>query len=618
MKAFLRGVRRAAAGAVIWNLLAAATARGDAAPGPDAAAWESSVQQAETAGRWDEAGMLYREELGRNPGRAELWVKLADLENARGNTNAVIPALEAAVKAKPADAALHARLSKLYATANKPVPAFREIDEAARLDPQQPEYWKARANLANWLGRYRDAGDSYERLIALTLQGAAYGLMLAKARTWQGDLDGGARAYRSYLKTNPENADALLEYARVESWRGDYGAALGALDQYEKQFPSTPKPDADRARTLAWADRPRAAESLNEPLLAKKPGDYELQTTRTVALAKGNRTAEALESLDKLVALRPDSEEVVELKRFIEAPLKSDATLYGRYYRDEDNLRIWQESLAGTWSVNPETRIGAHVEFWQLSADLGSGLENVDGSESADYTKAALDLRRILRPSLELSASAGYASVDEADGYVVYDLTLGARPGDEFRAAVRQQHDYLLVSPRTASLGIRRDTSIVSADWTPGMNVIVAGVGQYDRYTDGNERWGALLGPRVVTLRTDVWDLDVGVRAQLFGFSQDLDSGYYDPELYQQYALTLFNYLKMTPDSGLSLIAAAGYFRDDSMTQFDFGWSADAELMLGLRRGWTGRLSGHVVQNLRESGGAFNAVAASATLVRRF
>lgn len=520
---------------------------------------------------------------------------------------------------QPVDmAARHAAFSQGYSVSNKPVEALAEIEEALSVSPDNKDYLLARAQLANWLGRYQLAGDSYERLLSLTPAGSEYGLMLARARTWQGNLDKAVSAYRDYVKQHPDHHEALLEYARVEGWRGNTSDALRLLDRYEQHFPSQPKPDKDRARLLAWAGKVHDATKINDELLVKQPGDYELNVTRTVALDRGGNKAEAVKSLDTLRALRPDSGEVKYMSRFVESALRPDLTLSGRYYQDGDDLVITKEAISGGYSFSPSLRLGGAGEMQQLSAKAGSGLEREDGRERIDYQKVGIDAAFQFMPSLWANAAVGVAKVEDESAVLAYDLLLGIRPADSVKLMIEQERDSLLISPRSASLGIRRDTSQVTAEWTPGLDYTVVGYGRYDDLSDGNKRWEAALMPRRSVLRTQRFNLDLGLKGQMFGFDQDLNSGYYDPSFYELYALTAFSYLKITPESGLSLMGSAGYYKDDSMNRFDFGWSADGELILGAYSDWCTKLGGHYMQNFREVNGAYHAMAVDLALVRRF
>ena len=67
-------------------------------------AGQSAATVAEAAGQWDEAIRLHRAALVADPGRSDLWTRIADIEARRGNLAACVEALEKAVAASPAEA----------------------------------------------------------------------------------------------------------------------------------------------------------------------------------------------------------------------------------------------------------------------------------------------------------------------------------------------------------------------------------------------------------------------------------------------------------------------------------------------------------------------------------
>jgi predicted Zn-dependent protease len=69
---------------------------------------------AEAAGRWEEALVLHRTALARDPLRADLWVRVADIASHLDRPTEALDALRAATGARPDDAALHARLAQAY------------------------------------------------------------------------------------------------------------------------------------------------------------------------------------------------------------------------------------------------------------------------------------------------------------------------------------------------------------------------------------------------------------------------------------------------------------------------------------------------------------------------
>lgn len=575
--------------------------------------------RAEAAGQWSEAIKFHRAQLEAEPARVDLWVRIADIEIKRGNTNEAVAALQAATKASPSDAALHARLSQALSVANRPAPALQAMEAALALTPANFDYLKARAELANWLGRSSVAADSYRRMLEIRPGDAPLRLLLARARAWGGQLDSSARDYADYVKQHPDEAVPLMEYARVESWRGNFQHSIELLERYLDKFGDPKLVWKEKARVLASADRPRAATEANDPLLQMEPQDFELQFTRSVALHFANRPHEAEESVKTLEKARPDSAENESIRRLVETPLRPDVNAHFRFYEDRDNLQI----LHGEGSINlpvmPDTRLRAGVEFDELYADLGSGLENIRGIRSARYQKDWIGIQHFFLPTVWGEARAGYADVPDTGGLFAYDLQVGTRPIDSLRLSAEHERDFVTISPRSVSLGVERQTSQAEVQWQPDLLYTVVASGRYDDYNDGNERWSAIFAPRRSVLRSQDLNIDLGVRGSWFGYSEDLDSGYYDPANYQQYVATSFLYWKLTPESGINFIVNAGVFKDNTMKSFDFGWSADVEACLGAYSDWMLNVSGHVVDNFKQyASEAFGAVAASVSVTKRF
>ena len=102
---------------------------------------------AEGEGRWDDAIRIYREAVAQSPSRADLWLRIADIEAAQGEAAAALHALEVATRLEPSDATVWARLSAAYSAANRPDAAIekRQQHKATPLRPRDSERLPARA-----------------------------------------------------------------------------------------------------------------------------------------------------------------------------------------------------------------------------------------------------------------------------------------------------------------------------------------------------------------------------------------------------------------------------------------------------------------------------------------
>ncbi|MBI4830649.1 MAG: hypothetical protein HY801_03655 [Candidatus Lindowbacteria bacterium] len=167
-------------------------------------------------------------------------------------------------------------------------------------------------------------------------------------------------------------------------------------------------------------------------------------------------------------------------------------------------------------------------------------------------------------------------------------------------------------------MGIRRGANRLLSVWEPDLlHTVVAEIG-YDSFTDDNNRWGVTVAPCRSVLRSEKFNVDLGVRGDWYGFEDDLDHGYYDPELYQSYMVTGFGYWKISDDDGVSVAVDIGTVKDDSMDDFRVGWGTNVEGTFGLYRDVMLKVGGGTAQNSRQEGGAFRAYSVYAALTFRF
>src|SRR5438552_2483048 len=93
----------------------------------------------------------------------------------------------------------------------------------------------------------------------------------------------------------------------------------------------TPWPTSRKPR---W--RPSRAYQMLTPLLIAAPDSYELNLTRTVALARQHRAREAFDALTILRSLAPDPVGVRAAERVVRAELASSAEPRVSVYSDSD------------------------------------------------------------------------------------------------------------------------------------------------------------------------------------------------------------------------------------------------------------------------------------------
>ncbi len=569
----------------------------------------------EAAGRWDEAIAGYQAVLTQSPDRADLWLRIANIEAARQNTTASIAALQRAGSILKADATVFAKLSQAHAIAGQPAEALAAIEVALVQIPDSEEYLRARATLATWVADYSRARDSYRRLAKLKPEDVNLLVDYARVSAWDGATDEAAGLYRRYLKSYPEAADVWLELARAESWRGNYAGATSVLEEHRERFGASAASAHQLAAVMASGGRPRAAEAVISPLLRQAPDDYQLNLTRTIALAMQQRAGEASASLDTVRRLEPNARDTRSAERVLRSMLASTADSRFAAYSDSDELRVRRLEPRASILIRTGTRVAGGYEHTRLDARRASGLDQVNGSASAEYRHGWARISQKVGP-LTIGGQLGQAKAEGRE-LTTYAFRTELFPRDGIRIAAERSSGFFVISPRTVGLGLTEVTHRVELELMPTLRYQIAMEAAYRDLSDGNRRWEVTVSPRRSMARTSRFNLDLGASAYVLATTNDLSNGYYDPRRYEQYALVASPYFKIHEDVGLGVTLAAGAQREGAR-EFRFGGTVGSEATFGIYQPWVLKVAGSATLNRRLESGAYRGIGGTVVLVRRF
>jgi tetratricopeptide (TPR) repeat protein len=573
--------------------------------------------KAEGEGNWREAVVIYERSLEEEPERIDLWLRIADIEGHLGNYVKAAEALTKATLIDKDNAPLYFRTSKAWSMANQPDNALKAVEMALYLDPRNSEYQKARAILANWLGDSAKAASSMEILTILDPDGKTANLNRARALAIHGDLDGSACAYEKHHHENIPDRRSLLEHGRVEAWRGNHTRSMELLNRYQKDFGEDRDYHQDKARLLAWAARPNASMTIVSGLLQDDPTDFNARYTKGIALRNDHQPAEALELAQELNREQP-SQDTEDLHLAAWTPVRSHIGATFSYYSDSDELDHLHSELFGVTFLSPKTSLAARIVYDQLTAEIGSGLENIDGTDSDEHSRGALEISHRFAPWIGADFSLGASQTGELDEFPTGSLMIDLDPADGMNLKIAYEYGYYLISPRAISLDVRHSNYFLEMNWRPNLRHTIVAWVTYDDFSDDNSKFAVILAPRRSILRGRDFNLDLGVRAWLFNFDKDLNNGYYDPDSYESYMATAFASWPLDRNNVISLSGAAGMLKDSYMDSFEFGWGADLEGTFGIYHDWMLRVYASITNNQRQAAGAFDAYRGGLTLLRRF
>ena len=539
---------------------------------------------AEVRGAWEEAATAYEKALEKTPERVDIWLRSADIRARQEEPALVIKALKGAIAAKNNDPKLYFRLSQAYAVNKQAEEALGAINKALELSPDNIEYLKAKAILANWAGHSEQAIDALEKALALHPEDTKLLLQLAQQQSWQGETDSAADLYREYLEKRPQDAAVWIEYVKVQSWRGNYPEALLALEEYRKRFGDTDEYKARLARIFTWDSKANAGLAIIDELLKKDPNNYEWNFTRTLTLSRGRHPKETVRSLEKLEQLDPGNPRTATLRRVVLTPQMSFVWGDINFYNDSDDIERLRAYLNGAWYVTPASNVAAGTRWGYLDGGEGSGLGTTDGRSSIEYSLGWLGAWHRFSPGIALQGRVGPGKIDGGDSFFYWQGIADLNPSDTLNLRLSATNDLFDVSPRAVSLSVEETKYALHWDWMFSERGFFAGSLAWSDFSDDNNRWEVSLGPRWAVARTQWFNLDIGPALYAFGFDKDLNNGYYDPGTYHFVSATAFMYIKLTDDDGISLQGDVGFQHDENMDGYGFGWDLVARGIFGIYR----------------------------------
>ncbi|MFI9652290.1 tetratricopeptide repeat protein [Guyparkeria halopsychrophila] len=588
--------------------------------GPQAT-WAQSVPDAaigaEMREDWTAAAEIYRRALDADPERIELWRRLSDVLARDGQPEAAAQALEGAVAVEPDDPDLRLATSAAWAQADRPRRALEHCLAAADVTPENVSTLRICAQQANWAGDTAAVADISGRVHAITGESSDL-KSYARALGGMGELNESVALYRDYLASHPDDAEALLGYATIQTWRGDYAEAAEALAHYREVQGEDVEWAARSARLLAWAHRPTQARVLNDELIAEEPDNYEYLYTRMLILRGEKCHSEAIAALEPLKRLRPDSKDTRDAIRSTHAFLRSNVGIEAGWRDDADNISQRRFAVKGRWSLTPETYLYGRLERRDLRTEASSPYVGVEGDTSIDIEHGWVGARHRFGPLVEVGGEIGAARIDGGGGDLgLYGLYADLRPRDNLWVDLSATRRVWDISPQSASLGITVRDHRARVHWQPTLRHSVNAEVAHGRLSDGNRRNELFVNPYRAMLRTERFNLDLGVSAHWQDYDKNLDNGYYDPSNYRRFALTAVGYWKFSDDDGLNVSLSPGWHTDDSLSKYEFGTDVSVELINGIYRDWYSRL-GVSYSDRSQTTGRYDAYAINWELVRRF
>lgn len=528
-------------------------------------------------------------------------------------------------KLNPNEAEIQYELCNRYAALKEHKKALVAIDRAVELDPENFRYLNRRIYAAGAAERPDIALESALRAYSLDPENDEILLRLARASVWSNHLDYATKYYKTYIRRHQDEKEVYIEHAQAELWRGGYSTAMNILETYQEKFGEDDQYLMAKAELLTWANTQTKAFPIIDDKLEKDPNHYSANFLNTVALKKDGHILESIESLKKTEGISPESQDSIFLRKYIMTDYRSSVRAGMDYYLDSDNLSTLSGEVEGKYFLSPLTNIFAiwHTDYTSLTGDNSLSFAKDNGSKNAIQNSLRIGISHRLSSELVAKLSAGVATAD-SNTDPVYGLNLSYAPIDELMIDLTYDHHYLTITPKTIGRGTVEDSFGMSLYWEPSYTTYVNFSAGYDMSKDDfntNDKWSVEISPKLVVLRRQNWNFDIGVSASAYGYdkeSQYYDLGYYAPKWYQAYYLVGLSTWKINSDDSVNIAMNAGKFKDSNMNTFIFGGGIHIEGVFGLYKDWMLKASIGGDYSARYYDESYKAVSSSLYITKRF
>ena len=278
---------------------------------PDSySAWYDLGYVYHALGQKDESIAAYRKSIAAKPGVFESTMNLG-LALADSGQPEAEQYLREATRLKPAANPAQGQKRAWMALArfleiSKPEDALAAFDQAASLDPKDPEPHLLAGALLEKQRRPKEAEKEYQAAIAIDPANADALTALVNLYMGERRFEGADGLLRKLLTLRPDDASAHFQLGRMLAISGKTEDAIAELETGLKLDPTDANAQRDLADLYADSGKYGLAQQLYRSLIASHPNDAGLHYAFGKSLLKQKQFPEAEQQLEKAVQLQPD------------------------------------------------------------------------------------------------------------------------------------------------------------------------------------------------------------------------------------------------------------------------------------------------------------------------
>jgi tetratricopeptide (TPR) repeat protein len=416
--------------------------------------------------------------------------------------------------------------ARVVAWRGAPREAVTLLDSLLAREPGYLPALEARAEFLAWAGEPNAAVESYARLAEILPDNRSVRSARARLLSWASRLEESIALYDSLVRTDPADRDARLGLARSLGWAGRTDSAAAVYQGMLRTDSSDVGAWAGLAQTRSWAGRLRQAEALWDRALHTDSTHVPSLVGLAQTLRWQGRDAAADEVLRRAEARDPTNQEARTQRRWLNGAIRPRAASTVTYESDSDGSGIFTLSARGGYRLRPRVDLRPYGYLRWLDFE-NSGVEL-----SQQAWGGGLEVRAELDPGWIVAGSFG-ASGSDADTVgtrIRWGATASSPGWWRIVTTVGVTHEPLDVTAQLVRNGVSVTQGGVDLRATPAGGWTTTGAFSLAEFqgSESNLRTAGALGisRRVLPVLT------AGVNARAYGFSKDLNDGYFDPSFY--------------------------------------------------------------------------------------
>lgn len=387
---------------------------------------------------------------------------------------------------------------------------------------------QARATFRGWQGDVSGALADYERIQALSPGDRSAGLQRARLLSFADSLDRSAAVYDSLLREDPDNREARLGLARVLSWDGRLDCAEVVYRGLVDDRPTDVEVLGGLARVLSWRGELGASERVWRRALERDPDDVDALLGLARTLRWEGREAAALEPLRRAREAAPGNADVERERGWVDAGLSPRLEPTAVYEGDSDDNRIYTARLRGAVRIVPRLELG--IETYGRRARNRTPEPDLERESAGGLMELALQLE----PGWWIGAGGGVTLTEEGTRQTEipsWRARVSTPRHEAVSAGLRFRREALDLTARLVDRAVViEELSLSLLVSPPGSGWRIRGSAAPARY-EADARNERLAGSLALERQlSSSWTLGVSGRA--FGFDEDLNDGYFDPDFY--------------------------------------------------------------------------------------